>query len=299
MYRTPEGLVAQETVFGWVLFGKIEGGPGAPEQRGVSCQLLTMTDVPVGRKLWSCDRCDIDDDDSAGAVLKEFSESVTFRERRYEVKLPWKADGSVSLLQDNRAAAEGRLSSLSRRMDRYPVMRDQYDSVLQDMEDSGVIVEVPADELISDHPTFYLPHRPVLKQSGSLKVRPVFDASARGPNGISLNDCVEVGPALTPSLVDILLRFRRWRCGFAADIVKAFLQIGLSREDQDVHRFLWRQGERTRVMRFQRVTFGVASSPFLLNATIQHHLAQYAGSCVASEMKQNFYCDDLLSGADS
>ena len=42
-------------------------------------------------------------------------------------------------------------------------------------------------------------------------MRPVFDASARGYNGVSLNDCVQVGPAMIPSLPEILLRFRRWR----------------------------------------------------------------------------------------
>ena len=66
--------------------------------------------------------------------------SLTLREGRYVVKLPWRADGSVSLLQGNMAAAEGRLSSLSRGMDQDPVMRDRYDSVLQEMEDFGVIV---------------------------------------------------------------------------------------------------------------------------------------------------------------
>ena len=167
------------------------------------------------------------------------------------------------------------------------------------MEESDMIMEVPADEIVSEHPTFYLPHRPVLKQSGSLKVRPVFDASAKGYNGVSLNDCLQVGPPLTPSLVDILLRFRRWRCGFSADIVKAFFQIRLRRADQDVHRFLGRCGDRTRVMRFQRVSFGVSSNPFLLNATLRHHLAQYEDSRAVTEMVDNFYCDDLLSGADS
>ena len=296
LYRSPEGLVAQETVFGWVLCGRADMGPGTPLTGGVSCQLLTLTGLPVGRKLWS------GDDDDAGSpesVLKEFEENVTFQEGRYEVKLPWKSDGSVSLLMSNKEAALGRLASLSRRLDKEPVLRDRYDAVLEEMEMSGVIVEVPTEELASDHPTSYLPHRPVLKQSGSLKVRPVFDASAKGPNGISLNDCVEVGPALTPHLLDILIRFRRWRYGFSADIVKAFLQIGLAREDQDAHRFLWRHGARTRVMRFQRVTFGVACSPFLLNATIQHHLAQSDDSHEVSEMRDNFYCDDLLSGADS
>ena len=59
------------------------------------------------------------------------------------------------------------------------------------------------------NPVFYLPHRPVIKEaSESSKIRPVFDASAKGSNGISLNDCIDPGPSLLPNLVDVLLRFR-------------------------------------------------------------------------------------------
>ena len=78
------------------------------------------------------------------------------------------------------------------------------------------------------NPVFYLPHRPVVRaDSTSTKVRPVFDASAKGVNGVSLNDCMEIGPKLIPDLLAILLRFRRWKFGLIADITKAFLQIEL------------------------------------------------------------------------
>ena len=218
LFRSSEGLVAQETVFGWVLSGKAEGPPGGPLGRGVSlCQLLTMTDVPAGRNLWSLGSSELGDtlehdveDDVEPDVLQEFKESVSYDDGRYVVKLPWKSDGSVSKLMDNRDAAESRLASLTRKLDRDPVLKEKYDSVLTEMEASGVICEVPSEELCSEFPTYYMPHRPVVKQSSSgIKVRPVFDASARGYNGVSLNDCVEAGPAMIPSLPDVLLRFRR------------------------------------------------------------------------------------------
>ncbi|XP_043241030.1 uncharacterized protein LOC122391301 isoform X1 [Amphibalanus amphitrite] len=268
-----------------------------------------MTDVPVGRNLWSMggsgDTVGLGDatgleDTAEPDLIQEFKESVTYDDGRYVVKLPWRSDGLVSKLSDNREAAEARLSSLSRKLDGNPLLRERYDCALREMETSGVICEVPTEEMCSEFPVYYMPHRPVVKEtSRGMKVRPVFDASARGYNGLSLNDCVELGPALIPSLPEVLLRFRRWRFGFSADIVKAFLQVRLAREDQDVHRFLWLCEGRVRVMRFQRVTFGVACSPFLLNATVQHHLSQYGDEPVVQEMKENFYMDDLLSGADS
>ena len=102
-----------------------------------------------------------------------------------------------------------------------------------------------------------------------------------------------------PSLVEVLIRFRRWKVAVTADVSKAFLQIALRKEDQDCHRFLWQCGDQLRVMRFKRVTFGVCCSPFLLGATIQHHLALYPPSRAVREMTANFYVDDLVSGADS
>ena len=67
----------------------------------------------------------------------------------------------------------------------------------------------------------------------------MFDASAKGFNGVSLNDCLETGPNMMPDLPAILLRFRRWRIALSADVTKAFLQIRVSRQDRDVHRFIW------------------------------------------------------------
>ena len=52
-------------------------------------------------------------------------------------------------------------------------------------------------------------------------------------------------------------------------------------------------------MRFRRVPFGNCSSPFLLNATVQSHLASFPASRVVEELQENMYVDDFLSGADS
>ena len=69
------------------------------------------------------------------------------------------------------------------------------------MEVSGAVEEVPQSELCSSYPMFYMPHHPVVRDSVSTKIRPVFDASASGPNGMSLNDCI-----LAPVSFQIWLR---------------------------------------------------------------------------------------------
>ena len=279
------GLVAQLSVFGWVLSGLVEGSLGC----AVGCQLLTLGDLHETsvRNLWSLDGIGIGEDESTdSAVLSNFDASVRMVDGRYEVKLPWNEDAASNLM-DNRDSAEARLAGLSRKLAKDPGLEERYNGALKDMEQAGVITEVPPEELDSPHPTFYLPHRPVVKESSSTtKVRPVFDASASGPNGLALNDCLEVGPCLLPNLVEVLLRFRRWPVAVTAAVTKAFLQIRLSREDQDAHRFLWARGDRTRVMRSQRVIFGVNCSPFLLNATIRYHLSRYPDSPVISELRR-------------
>ena len=83
-----------------------------------------------------------------------------------------------------------------------------------------------------------------------------------GYNGVSLNDCVEAGPSLLPNLIEILIRFHRWKVALTADITKAFLQIGVKREDQDVHRFLWDCEGKVRFMRFFVFHLGTKVVPF-------------------------------------
>ena len=105
------------------------------------------------------------------------------------------------------------------------------------MEQNGVIEEVPTDEMASMYPIYYMPHRPVVRESTTAtKVRPVFDATAPGYNVVSLNDCLETGPSVIPNLAEMLIRFRRWKVltALTADITKAFLQIKVRREDRDL-----------------------------------------------------------------
>ena len=187
---------------------------------------------------------------------------------------------------------------LQRRLDKSPSLKDRYNQVFIDIKNSGIIEEVIETEV--SYPIFYLPHHSVIKKSSSTtKIRPVFDASAVGPNGISLNDCVETGLAIMPDLVGVLMQFRQCPVALTADITKAFLQIRLRREDKDVHRFLWDCNLVVRVMRFLRVSFGYRSSPFLLNATVRYYLATCDQTTVVQKLTDILYVDYWLSGANT
>ena len=64
------------------------------------------------------------------------------------------------------------------------------------------------------------------------------------------------------------------------DIEKAFLMVSVQEKDCDCLRFLWTRdvdGEMPNVivLRLTGVVFGVNTSPFLLNVTIDHHVQKY------------------------
>lgn len=295
-----EGLVAQETLFGWVLSGTCasvhEGNVGFS-------QMLCINETSL-HKFWDLESVGICHQEvnavDNNPVLKTFSETVKFKDGRYEVALPWKSVSDKCSLQNNEKLAKRRLSCLMHKFKTDSKLQEEYDAVFKSYEQEGIIEEVPESEMNGPYPTFYLPHRPVIREiSTTSKVRPVFDASAVSYNGISLNHCLESGPSLNPLLVEVLIRFRRWKVALTADITKAFLQINVRKEDRDVHRFLWNINGNIHTMRFVRVPFGNKSSPFLLNATLKHHLKGFPDSEVITELNENMYVDDWLSGADS
>ena len=80
----------------------------------------------------------------------------------------------------------------------------------------------------------------VRENAETSKVCMVFDASSKeGKNGTSLNDCLHIGPNLTPLLFDILVWFRENNIAIVGDIEKAFLNVGFHATDRDCLRFLW------------------------------------------------------------
>ena len=289
-------LVAQKSVFGWILSGCTQGVTTG----GIT--LLNIGSIPdhIVKSFWDLESLGIEDNDLVDPVLDKFRQGIQFNSEsgRYKVPLTWKEKHPVLL--SNERAVLSQYGKLEEKLDRDPALKEGYNQALSEMEDKGYIID--ADKESTGSKIHYLPHHPHVRESSSTyKIRPVFNASCKASNGISLNDCLESGPNLNPNIVDVLCRFRRWKYAVTADVSKAFLQIELDDSDQDVHRFFWRKDreDSVRVMKFVRVTFGIKCSPFLLSATIKHHLSLCPPSFVVSELSENLYVDDLLSGTDS
>ena len=145
-------------------------------------------------------------------------------------------------------------------------------------------------------------HAVYKENSTSMKLRVVFDASAKTSSGASLNDTLMVGPTLHPTLETILLRFRSYTIALTGDISKMFRVVELSPADRNLHRFLWRKHPADQITEYQmtRVTFGVAASPYLAVKTLQQTAVDHSNDPLASyHIHESFYVDDLLAGADS
>ena len=309
--RSVHGPVAVHTRLGWVLSGPI---PKMKRSKS-STNLLTTHTLHVGTALnetetlnetlhsfWELESLGIKQPDQC--VLTEFEEKIKLKNGRYQVLLPWKDVHPP--LPDNYQLALKRLRGLQHRLLQQPVLLKEYDAIIQDQVKQGV-VEVITDPTPTDgRAVHYLPHQAVVRQDkATTKIQIVYDASAK-TTGPSLNDCLYTGPKFDQRIMDILLRFRTSRIALTADIERAFLQICVDEGDQDVLRFVWfddvaKPQPEVQTLKFTRVVFGVSSSPFLLNATIRHHLKKYMSTHteLVKRISESNYVDDVVSGAET
>ncbi|XP_068749238.1 uncharacterized protein [Montipora capricornis] len=272
--------VAVETCLAWALSGPMKGVPDG-SQISVSFIGQVMPrhnkELEEGvQKLWDLETLGIREENEVHEALKD---GISFNGDFKRLK------GQIERLKND------------------PDVLKAYDAVIKEQAALGIFERVP--ELETPEKIDYLPHHPVIwKEAKTTKLRVVNDTSSKeGKKGVSLNDCLHVGPALSPLLYEILIRFRERPIALVCDIEKAFLNIEISLRDRDCLRFLWVNNVDSEhvdpvVYRFCRVVFGVNCSPFLLNATLQYHLDTFieVDPEFVRMMKRSFYVDDLVSG---
>ena len=297
---------AQLTAFGWVLSGPIQAQEASP-------QLITTGHVQplsndelydLGCKFWQAESADPPEETLSAVeaqVEQHYEETVTYSptDLRYQVTLPRKPD--CLPLGVSRPQAVKRYHSNEASISRRGVNKDFQDQI-QGYLDAGHAEPVPTSEMQLPH--FYLPMHSVVEQSStSTKLRVVFDGSAPSTTGISLNNLLQVGPTLHPTLADILIKFRTYPVALTADVSKMYREVELHPTDRDLHRFVWRPTpqEDLQDFRMTRVTFGVSASPYLAIKTLQQtakdHGADYPTA--SNHIVSSFYVDDLLAGAQN
>ena len=89
------------------------------------------------------------------------------------------------------------------------------------------------------------------------------------------------------------------------DIEKGFLQVRIQDDAKDVTRFFWLKDRdkleeeiNIQMYRFCRIPFGIIYSPFLLAATIDHHLKN-CNNDVSETIRKNIYVENVITGTHS
>jgi len=99
------------------------------------------------------------------------------------------------------------------------------------------------------------------------------------------------------------MRFRTFRYVISADIVKMYRQILVDSSQTCLQRILWRSNPEAEINAYELVTltYGTAPASYLATRCLLHLADQYASrfSFGSVCLKQDFYVDDMLTGADT
>ncbi|XP_025993937.2 uncharacterized protein LOC113004546 [Solenopsis invicta] len=298
----PGQPAAQRTSFGWLLVGPV--GTAETPPRALTLQCRVEDDLAsLVRGFWQQEELPVGP--APFTPLDQECEDLFRRmhrrqdDGRYIVRLPV-VDPLPDLTATKRAALRA-LTATEKRFARDDRLRELYLDFMRTYEELGHMVRSDA---ATGARVSYLPHHGVLREASSTtKLRVVFNGSATGSCGESLNRSLLVGPNLLPPLADVLLRWRLHRYVLATDVEKMYRQILVHPEDRDLQRILWRYSARDEVAEFRlnTVTYGLACAPFLAMRTLRQLADDEADNypLAARALYRDVYMDDVLTGASS
>ena len=230
---------------------------------------------------------------------RQLAEKAYVEDGVWVTPILFKPDAKV--LRNNYSMALKRFNNMEKKLSLDPQLEKDYQKEIMDLFERGDARWL-RDEINEPH-AFYMPHRPVVRMDKeTTKIRPVFDASARTRDGISLNSEILRTPVLHPALTGILLRFRMKPVGLTGDISKMFLRMRILPEHEKYQRFLARPDPDGPIKHaaITKVAFGVADSPYRAMESVKRTVEEYKEAYpeAAEELTANLYVDDLLTGAE-
>ncbi|XP_046971162.1 uncharacterized protein LOC124538197 [Vanessa cardui] len=307
LIKYPRGnLIAQNTIFGWILSGRVSKNTSTKERRVINMHLQIREDDLL-KQFWELET-------EPNNIFKkrltkeeikceELYQSTTTRDYdgRYVVRLPFKKVKPDCEEGQFKELALKKFYSTERRLLRNKKHYEEYQKVLEEYYISLNHMKAIDSHLeIEDSTAVYLPHHTVIREDkDTTKLRVVFDGSQKGVNNISLNESLMIGPKLQQDLRHLLMR---WRCGaiaIVADIVKMYRQVRVHEEDTKYQRILWRAHTNQPVQHFKllTLTFGTACAPYLAVKSLQQ-VAKDEGhkyKIAAEKVSTDFYVDDLMT----
>lgn len=309
--------IAQKTLFGWVLSGQI--GPKETSSNSNQSKSITILHNRLNldeqiKRFWELEeipmRSSLTEDEKRCEDI--FQKTHTRNsDGRYKVTLPFNIKSDKTFGR-SRHIAMARFLSLESQLNRNNELKLEYSKCINEYLTLGHMKPVVLSE--NQHAVQstdgairyscnYLPHHAVFKESSTTRTRIVFNASNKNSDKQSLNDQLLIGPTIQENMASIILRWRKYKVVFTADIHKMYRQIEVTEKDADYQRILWRNNSNEIIKDYclSTVTFGTSSAPFLAIRTLQQlakdemHRYPIAAQTVLSE----FYVDDLLTGADT
>ncbi|KAK7592957.1 hypothetical protein V9T40_007709 [Parthenolecanium corni] len=294
------------TKFGWIPFG---GFPDEAETNPTSNPIFTFKDIDPVKLMSDLELVGLSDflrstNEEEMLTLEKFYDSLMQIQKSYQLNWPYKYDPPD--LEENFGLAFGRLVHLWKQLRTTPELLIAYDGIIRNQLETDVAEVVNTRAKTKPGRVHYLPHRGIIRIGKSTPIRMVVDASAKSrKHAKSLNDNIMKGGNWVTELPGVLLRFRKHGVAVTSDIFKAFHQIMIAPEDRDVVRFLWLRdinkppsADNLVIYRFKRMAFGVIASPFLLTATIKHHLRTNPNE-FAAQIEHDLYADNLATSIPS
>ena len=295
-------VVAMQTTLGYVLMGKADCSIQHPQNYLSLCSLVKPCLELITQKFWELEsvpshKIVSPDEDACERIF-----TATYKRDvsgRYVVSLPFKKD--FSALGNSYAIAMRRYLNLERKLNSNAELRTGYNTTIQEYIDNGYLSKV---EDPSTSPAYYIPHHAVYKpEKSSSKIRIVLDASCKTTSNNSLNDMLYIGPNLQNNIFNLLLNLRIYPIALSADIEKMYFQIKLKNEHHPFQRILFRfnSDDKMSTFQFNRVSFGISSSPYLAMRVIKQlaedERAHYPAAAYAAE--RHLYMDDYISSVES
>ncbi|XP_011858530.1 PREDICTED: uncharacterized protein LOC105556071 [Vollenhovia emeryi] len=295
--------ILQKTLLGWIVAGRIDTMRGSDSQ--TNCYLSCTQELDEAlQKFWQLENVAEEKGTLTGSSPCEehFQKTHCRNEQgRFVVRLPIKEDVACNM-GNSKDIAMKRFLSLERKLNKNPSLKTEYVKFLREYEELGHMRAVD----ISQNPAkrVFLPHQAVVKEtSASTRVRVVFDASSRDSKGISLNDALHKGPIIQSDLFSIVLRFRCFRYVLSADIIKMYRQILVHGDHTPLQTILWRESNDGPIMTYELVTltYGTRPASFIAIKCLQQLAEEEGSDCplAARAIREDFYVDDLLTGAET
>lgn len=291
----------QNTVFGWVVTGKVLGLQQNDAFVGIA---ETQLEKQVAQ-FWQVEERFQDEKVMSKQELdsEEYFDRTTMRDGntgKFIVNLQFLKEPSV--LGDSKTMAIRRFLFLERRFDKDSELKNEYVTFLREYERLGHMEEVPFRSVTNEN--YFIPHHAVRNPSSSTtKFRVVFDGSAKTTSGTALNEILANGPMLQEDLFSILVRFRTHPIVVTADITKMYRQVEVTESHQKWQMIVWRENpsDPLRFYKLKTLTYGLTCSSYLAIKALQTLADEYKNVYpnASTVMKRDFNVDDVMTGTDN